>query len=259
MQTAAVEGESTLVPLRFAVDIRTNSIIASGSAGSLGVVEAILLRMDDSDVRNRKSLVYRLKNSFASDVATAINEFLRSERQVETQTQGLYSAFEQIEREVVVVAEPVSNSLIVSATPRFFDEIEKLIEKLDERPPMVMIQVLIAEVTLNNLDEFGIELGLQDSLLFDRSLLSHPRHHDQDHAAINAQRHHHRHRTDRPGRRQHARLQLQQPAVGQQRQRQVAGHRQQGRLAGIVELRRRAGQQRTWATAAWSSPPPARA
>ncbi|MCX7426748.1 MAG: hypothetical protein NTW96_14115 [Planctomycetia bacterium] len=172
VQTAAVEGESTLVPLRFAVDIRSNSIIATGSVGSLGVVEAILLRIDESEVRNRKSMVHRLKNSFASDVATAVNEFLRSERQVETQTQGLYSAFEQIEREVIVVAEPVSNSLIVSATPRFFDEIEKLIEKLDERPPMVMIQVLIAEVTLNNLDEFGIELGLQDSLLFDRSLLS---------------------------------------------------------------------------------------
>jgi type II secretory pathway component GspD/PulD (secretin) len=36
---------------------------------------------------------------------------------------------------------------------------------------MVMIQVLIAEVTLNNIDEFGVELGLQDSLLFDRGLL----------------------------------------------------------------------------------------
>ena len=34
-----------------------------------------------------------------------------------------------------------------------------------------MIQVLIAEVALNNVDEFGIELGLQDSVLFDRSLL----------------------------------------------------------------------------------------
>ncbi len=36
---------------------------------------------------------------------------------------------------------------------------------------MVMIQVLIGEVALNNTDEFGVELGIQDSLLFDRSLL----------------------------------------------------------------------------------------
>ncbi len=66
----------------------------------------------------------------------------------------------------------LSNSLIVSATPRYYEDIRELIEKLDERPPMVMIQVLIAEVRLNDTDEFGIELGLQDSVLFDRSLLS---------------------------------------------------------------------------------------
>jgi type II secretory pathway component GspD/PulD (secretin) len=35
---------------------------------------------------------------------------------------------------------------------------------------MVMIQVLIAEVTLDDLNEFGVELGLQDSLLFDRGI-----------------------------------------------------------------------------------------
>jgi type II secretory pathway component GspD/PulD (secretin) len=72
----------------------------------------------------------------------------------------------------VVVPESVSNALILSATPRYFDEIADLIEKLDAEPPQVIIQVLIAEVELNDADEFGVELGLQDSVLFDRSLLS---------------------------------------------------------------------------------------
>jgi len=172
LQTVAVQGESSIVPLRFAVDVRTNSIIAVGTPGFLTVVEAILLRLDEADVRARKSLVYRLRNAPASDVANALNEFLRSERQVQQVAPGLVSAFEQIEREVVVVPEIVSNSLIVSATPRFYDEIVRLIEDLDKRPPMVLIQVLIAEVTLNNVDEFGVELGLQDSILFDRSILN---------------------------------------------------------------------------------------
>jgi general secretion pathway protein D len=129
------------------------------------------LRLDDSDIRQRQSTVYRLKNAPATDVANAINQFLRSERDVQQVSPGLLSPFEQIEREVIVVPEPVSNSLIVSSTPRYFEEIRKVIEQIDARPPMVMIQVLIAEVALNNTDEFGIELGLQDSILFDRSLL----------------------------------------------------------------------------------------
>lgn len=171
VRTGTAEGESSLVGLRFAVDVRTNSIIASGSAGQLTVVEAILLRLDESDVRSRESAVYRLKNAPAIDVANAINQYLRSERQVQQMAPGLVSAFQQIEREVVVVPEPVSNSLIVSATPRFFDEIMTLVKQIDERPPMVMIQVLIASVSLNHTDEFGVELGLQDAILFDRSVV----------------------------------------------------------------------------------------
>ncbi len=170
-QLAGALGEPSLAPLRFSVDTRTNSIIASGSAGDLSIVEAILLRLDDSDSQERKSTVYRLKNAPAVDVAVAINEFLRSERQVQLAAPGAISPFQQIESEVVVVPEPVSNSLIVSATPRYYDEIVRIVEDLDAQPPQVLIQVLIAEVALSNTDEFGVELGLQDSILFDRGLM----------------------------------------------------------------------------------------
>ncbi|MCA9247552.1 MAG: hypothetical protein KDA42_10565 [Planctomycetales bacterium] len=169
-QTGAGQGESSLVPLRFSVDERTNSIIASGSSGDLTVVEAILLRLDEEDINQRESTVYRLRYAPALDVANAINEFLRSERQVQDIAPESVSPFEQIEREVVVVPEPVSNALIVSATPEFFEEIKRIVEDLDRRPPMVLIQVLIAEVALNDEYEFGTELGIQDSLLFDRSV-----------------------------------------------------------------------------------------
>jgi len=158
-------------PLQFSVDARTNSIIVAGSASDLLVVEAILGTLDESNTRERENTVYRLKNAPAIDVALAINDFLRTERQFQQTTPGLLSPFEQMEREVVVVPEIVTNSLIVSATPRFFDEIEKVVEQLDTRPPMVMIQVLIAEVSLQGTDEFGIEVGLQNSVLFDRSLI----------------------------------------------------------------------------------------
>src|SRR4029077_5996207 len=46
--------------------------------------------------------------------------------------------------------------------------IRALVERLDERPPMVVIQVLIAELNLNSLDQFGVTTGIQDGLLFTR-------------------------------------------------------------------------------------------
>ncbi|MEZ6106210.1 MAG: secretin N-terminal domain-containing protein [Pirellulaceae bacterium] len=164
-------GETGLSPLRFTVDSRSNSVIATGSDGDLRIVEALILRLDEGDAMQRRTAVYQLKNAPAVDVALSINEFLRSRRQVESAAPGQANPFQQLEKEVVVVPEPVANKLILSATPRYFEEIEQLIERLDEQPPQVMIQVLIAEVTLGEADEFGVELGIQDSVLFDRSLL----------------------------------------------------------------------------------------
>ncbi|MHC4878713.1 MAG: secretin N-terminal domain-containing protein [Planctomycetota bacterium] len=170
-QLATAEDEPSLVPVRFSVDIRTNSIIATGSSGDLQIIEALLLRLDEASTAERVTQVYRLKNSPALDVNQAVNEFLRSERIVAQAAPGRMNAFAQIESEVIVVAEPVTNSLIISATPRYFDEVMELVERLDEQPAKVMIQVILAEVELNNFHEFGVELGIQDSLLFDRSLL----------------------------------------------------------------------------------------
>ncbi len=158
--------------LRFSVDERTNSIIAAGSADELLVVEAILLRLDAGQSRSRINRVYRLKNASANDVALALQNWLEQKREVEQTAPGVISPFAQLEREVVVVPEIASNSLIVSATPSYYEELEAIIQQLDEQAPMVMIQVLIGEVRLGDADEFGVELGLQDSVLFDRSLLS---------------------------------------------------------------------------------------
>ena len=163
--------EQELTALRVEVDERTNSIIAAGSNDDLVTVEAILRTLDSADTRQRQNKVYRLKNKYAEDVSTALNEWLRAEAQVQGTAPGLTSPFQQIEREVVIVPEISSNSLIVSATPRYYDEIARLVEEIDKQDPMVMIQVLIAEIALGDLDEFGVELGLQDSVLFDRSLL----------------------------------------------------------------------------------------
>ncbi len=170
IQSAAGTGESTLVPLRFALDQRTNSIIASGNGADLRVVEAILLKLDSSDVSRRRSAVVELQIQEALQVANAITDFVQQRRQaVLGIAQDTISQYELLDQEVVVVAEEASNKLIVNATDRYFDDIMEIIRELDRRPDMVMVQVMIAEVTLNSTEEMGVELGIQDSLLFNRS------------------------------------------------------------------------------------------
>lgn len=170
----ADDANSGLIPLKFSVDTRTNSVIAVGGAEALQVVEAILLRLDESDLRSRKNAVYRLKNSPAANIATSLQNFLTSQQQLGQNDPNLISNVEQLEREVIVVPETVNNSLLISATPRYFESVMQIVEKLDAAPQQVVIQALLVEVELTNNDEFGVELGFQDPILFGRSTIINP-------------------------------------------------------------------------------------
>lgn len=170
----ATDAGSNLVPIKFSTDGRTNSVVAIGGADALRIVEAVLLRLDDNDARNRTSEVIKLRNNPAADLAASVNQYLQSQRDIAQIDPDRVSSSQLIEQEVIVTAEPLSNSLIISATPRYKAQIMQLIEDLDREPQQVAIQALLVEVTLQDNDEFGVELGFQDSILFDRSLLDTP-------------------------------------------------------------------------------------
>ncbi|MFO0948178.1 MAG: secretin N-terminal domain-containing protein [Planctomycetota bacterium] len=167
--TGGTEGGSPLIELTFSVDERTNSILVSGSRQQLEMVEAIVIRLDGSDIEGRKTEVYRLKNAGAVEVASALTLLLEQQTNLAQLQEGL-SLKQQIEQEVVVVPETISNSLLISSSPRFYDKLIALIEKIDAAPPQVVIQVLIVQVDLENNEELGVELGLQDSILFNRGI-----------------------------------------------------------------------------------------
>lgn len=170
VQLAGAENASSVIPLRFSVDVRTNSIVAIGTAEALEVVEALLFRLDDSDIRQRQTTIIRMKNAPATDIATAVTTFLQQQSDLLQSQQNLISAFEFVDQQVIIQAEPYTNSLLISATPRYFEQIREMVLKLDAELPQVVIQTLLVEVTLEDSDQFGIELGLQDSILFNRGM-----------------------------------------------------------------------------------------
>jgi type II secretion system protein D len=170
----AQTSETSPTILRLTADVRTNSIVAVGAPETLQAIYAVILRLDNTDAHKRETVVIKLKNNGSDPVAKAISDFVTSERNVANIDPDLVSTVELLEREVFIVSEPVSNSLLLSATPRYFAELKKMIEKLDAPPTQVIIQALLVEVTLTNDDEFGIELGFQSPVLFDRSTLSPP-------------------------------------------------------------------------------------
>ncbi len=61
---------------------------------------------------------------------------------------------------VRVVAEPDTNSLVILATPREYADMARILEGLDLVPRQVLMEVLVAEVTLTDDFEFGVEYAL---------------------------------------------------------------------------------------------------
>lgn len=168
----AEDAASSLVPVVFSADLRTNTVLAVGSPETLSVVEAILLRLDTTESRERTTNVMVLRNALASDVAEALDDFLQQQSDLQDASEGLLSNIERLRKGVIVAADNNSNSLIVSASPEYYSQISQIVQELDATPPEVIIQALIVEVQLDNTDEFGVELGFQDPTLFSRSILS---------------------------------------------------------------------------------------
>jgi type II secretory pathway component GspD/PulD (secretin) len=146
--------------LTVTVDPRTNALLIGGTDHYVTLVSQIIESLDSSSAAERTSEVIRLKNSQAIEVATAIRTFLDQERQRLVQVLGadaVGTGQRMMEREVAVVAEQTSNTLLVSANRRYFEQIRGIIEELDTAQPQVLIQVLLAEVTLDAVGELGIE------------------------------------------------------------------------------------------------------
>jgi type II secretion system protein D len=165
----ASDVSSSLVPIQFGADARTNSVIASGGTDAMILVEAILAKLDSENALSRSTEVIRLRNTSALDVQTALTTFLTQIRELAQIDPERTTTNQLLTQEILVSAEPATNNLLVSATPRYMEDVKRIISQLDREPDQVMIQAILVQVTLTGNCEFGVELGFQDDILFNRS------------------------------------------------------------------------------------------
>jgi len=159
-RVAATFGSAEQATLTITVDRRTNSLLVGGTREYVELVGRVIQELDAYPAEDRQTIVYRLRNAQAADVESALRRFLDQERQTIIRTLGadaVGAAKELLAREIAIVAEPNSNTLLISGSPRFFRTIAAMVNELDQPPPQVLVQVLLAEVTLNDTTEFGFE------------------------------------------------------------------------------------------------------
>jgi len=159
-KSAATVGSAEQISLTVTVDVRTNSLLVGGTKQYVELASNVILELDSSPAQERMTQIYRLRNAQAADIQTALDNFLSQERQRMESilgSDGMGAAQRILEREVAIVAEATSNTLLLSASPRYFKTVEGMIKELDQPPPQVLIQVLLAEVTLDDTNELGMD------------------------------------------------------------------------------------------------------
>jgi len=149
--------------LAVTVDARTNSLLVSATDEYLDEVRKVVSALDEVEANEREQLIYTLRNTRAPEVAATLREYFRGEADTVRQTLGADRAgslLRLLEREVTVQGDEKSNRLLVGVSPRYRDAIDRIVRELDATPPQVMIQVLLAEVTLDASKQWGIDVSV---------------------------------------------------------------------------------------------------
>jgi len=151
------QGESITITY----DERTGALIVSAPEGTLELIREIVKRLDADPAEKYRSMVYHLNNADATELADVLNNMF-----VAAAAAGVPGIAAELRGEVLVVPDVRTNSIIITTAPRNFDLLLPIIEDLDKAPPQVLIQVLLAEVTLDKSLDLGLDFATWDQLGF---------------------------------------------------------------------------------------------
>ncbi len=156
------EGSTLRLELRFTADRRTNTVVAAGNPIDLSMVEQLIAQLDARDIDERVQEIYRARFMPATDIASALDEFSQAENQLLSELDDAVSIRRRADKQVTVVSDEDSNTILLGASQRNYPQYMDLIRQIDKPAPQVMISVLIAEVSMDDRYELGVEFAAQD-------------------------------------------------------------------------------------------------
>ena len=136
-----------------------------------------ILPISDIPGTTPKVFVYPLQNSKATHIASLLQSILTGSHRVPSVASGPRGGASMVASgtgflvaaETRLLADEITNSLIVLATSSDYSFLEETIKKLDTVPRQVLIEVFIAEVTLQDQLQFGLEWLMKTNLKLDIS------------------------------------------------------------------------------------------
>jgi len=135
-------------------DIRTNSLIVVTNTQDSDAIVRLAKQLDvERPIGANNVHVIYLKNATAQETAQSLNEALANLR--------IAGALETTQS-INVAADEGTNALIITASAQDYELIAEITEKLDIIREQVLVEMLIMEVSEENLEEIGIDWATVD-------------------------------------------------------------------------------------------------
>ncbi|PYN38093.1 MAG: type II secretion system protein GspD [Candidatus Rokuibacteriota bacterium] len=170
---------------------RSNSLIVHAKKHEVETIKRLIAQLDINIYGGRRVFIYYAENAKAKDLTSTLNQIFgleagpgappatapapggRTPGYTPPPTPpapggppaaGATSIGEAgaTEGKVKFIADEVTNAVIVATYPRLWEEIESTIRQLDKMPRQVLIEVLVAEITLTDDLSLGIDWAVRE-------------------------------------------------------------------------------------------------
>jgi general secretion pathway protein D len=202
LSTGGIKDDVKFIPIN-----RLNALlIVSSSPDIFGRVDAFIRQLDiPSEGAQPQIYIYSVKNGMATELGDILNSIFGKGGEIkksagnesvptnpfakgstEKKTTGTPSTTAATSRtaatetgpsltlrgDIRITADPIRNALIIEAIPGDYQIVEKILGRLDVLPRQVLIEVVIAEITLGKGTELGIEWTFKKDDWTDKGSLS---------------------------------------------------------------------------------------
>ncbi len=142
-------------------DARLNALLVFGTDKDKEDVKKLVALIDVvPPTSSSKVNVYYLEYADATEVAKVMDGVVKGSAalpQGGQATAPLQAAFEG--GKISITPDKATNSLVIMASPTDYQNLLLVIQKLDKRRRQVFVQAVIAEISLDKLKDFGVQIG----------------------------------------------------------------------------------------------------
>jgi general secretion pathway protein D len=169
-------------------DPRTNSLLATGSPAVLERLQSLVTRLDAETPPARSLYLYRVEHLRAKELGATLSQLFRRRggtapeapgggrggpsgpggpdagapgpppgpaAAAETESDGPGTA------EIRLIADEPTNTLLITTSAPMWAAIQPVLKRLDRKPRRVLIEILVAEILLDDSTSLGIEWALR--------------------------------------------------------------------------------------------------